>query len=108
MTAQRFNPLTYANKLKEAGVPAKQAEVQAQLQEEIIYNVDVNILATKKDINDLKNDINNLKLATKSEINELKDLIYSNTWKVIAILGTLQGIFIGILGAFQMIIHFYK
>jgi hypothetical protein len=40
MTTVRFNPLTYANKLKAAGVNAQQAEVFAQLQEEIIIDAD--------------------------------------------------------------------
>lgn len=35
MTTIRFNPLTYANQLKQAGFTASQAETLAQLQEEI-------------------------------------------------------------------------
>ncbi len=49
MSAVRFNTLNFANKLKEAGVDAKQAETMAQLQEEIITNSD-NHLVTKQDL----------------------------------------------------------
>ena len=50
MTTLRFNPLTYANKLKETGMNSNQAEALAQLQEEIIETFDVNSFATKIDL----------------------------------------------------------
>jgi len=48
-----FNTLAYSKKLKEAGVPEKQAEVQAEAIAEIIDNK----LATKQDIKDLRREI---------------------------------------------------
>lgn len=41
-----FDTLAYSNKLKEAGVPVKQAEAQAELLAEVIGDQ----LATKQDI----------------------------------------------------------
>lgn len=87
MTAIRFNPLTYANKLKEAGFNDKQAETFAQLQEEILTNVDTSLLATKHDLLILKI--------------ELKDTINSNMYKMVGLFATIQALFIGIL-------HFLK
>ncbi len=46
MTTHRFNPLNYANDLKDVGFSDKQAEKLAQLQEEIVTNAD-NELVTK-------------------------------------------------------------
>lgn len=52
-----LDTLAYANKLKEAGVPIKQAEIQAELLAEIIGDQ----LATKQDIDlklaELKNEL---------------------------------------------------
>ena len=44
-----FDTLKYANKLKDAGISDKQAEIQAELQKEILDNQQ-NKLATKDDI----------------------------------------------------------
>lgn len=57
MTAIRFNPLTYANKLKEAGFTDKQADTIAQLQDDVLGNMDNINVATKKDIYDLKHEL---------------------------------------------------
>lgn len=75
MTAIRFNPLTYANKLKEAGTPDKQAEAMAQLQGDILINVD---------------DIN---VATRRDIQDIKELIHTSTYKIIGLLAALQALF---------------
>ena len=48
-----FDTLRYANKLKAAGVPEKQAEVQAETLAEIVDEK----LATKQDLEILKKDI---------------------------------------------------
>lgn len=52
-TALIFDTLRYANKLKAAGVPEKQAEVQAETLAEIIDER----LATKQDLEALKKEI---------------------------------------------------
>jgi hypothetical protein len=69
MTATTFDTLMYAKKLREAGVPEKQAEVQAEALKEIIENN----LATKKDIEELK-----VSLENKLEL-KIKDLEYRLT-----------------------------
>jgi hypothetical protein len=48
-----FDTLKFANRLKEAGVPTKQAECQAELMAETINSE----LATKKDLRETKKDI---------------------------------------------------
>lgn len=77
-----FDTLKYANRLKAVGVQDKQAETQAELQAEtIVQQADAiydlsslinNNLATKQDVNELKQDINELRLATKQDISGLK------------------------------------
>ena len=54
MTAVAFDTLKFVKKLKEAGMPEKQAEAQAEAFAEA---VDMN-LATKQDIKDLKRSFN--------------------------------------------------
>lgn len=88
MTTMRFNPLTYANRLKETGMDSRQAETLAQLQEEIIESFDITSLATKSDIKDLKTEIIDL----KKDMITLRDLMHYNTWKIIGLLATLQTI----------------
>ncbi len=48
-----FDTLMYAKKLREAGVPERQAEIQAEALKEVIDNN----LATKQDILDVKREI---------------------------------------------------
>ena len=50
MTAIAFDTLAYANKLKQAGVPDRQAEVQAEAMAELVEER----LATKRDLNELE------------------------------------------------------
>jgi hypothetical protein len=67
-----FDTLVYANKLKEGGVPARQAETEAETLAEIFKES----LATKQDITELKNitqnDIAELRSTTKQDIAALK------------------------------------
>jgi len=53
-----FDTLAYANKLKSAGVPDEQAEIQAKTFAEIIEER----LPTKQDIMDLRRDIKEMEL----------------------------------------------
>lgn len=55
MSTLVFDTLQYANKLKAAGVPDKQAEVQAEAMAEIIEER----LATKKDLKELEINLSN-------------------------------------------------
>ena len=50
MTAVAFDTLAYANKLKQAGVPDRQAEVQAEALAELVEER----LATKRDLSELE------------------------------------------------------
>lgn len=49
MTTIAFDTLAYANKLKQAGVPDRQAEVQAEAMAELVEER----LATKRDLSEL-------------------------------------------------------
>lgn len=62
MTSITFNAVTYANKLKEAGMAAKVADVQA----EELVNLMNDSVATKNDINILRNE-------TKADITQLRN-----------------------------------
>ena len=50
MTTIAFDTLAYANKLKQAGVPNRQAEVQAEAMAELVEER----LATKRDLSELE------------------------------------------------------
>lgn len=50
MTAIAFDTSAYANKLKQAGVPDRQAEVQAEAMAELVEER----LATKRDLSELE------------------------------------------------------
>lgn len=64
MTTLAFDTLMYAKKLREAGVPENQAEVQAEAMAEIVEDK----LATKQDLRNLELTLE-LKIAeTKAEV----------------------------------------
>ena len=68
-TALAFDTLQYAKKLREAGVPEQQAEVQAEALREIIDDK----LATKADIRQLELEIKRSEESTKAEIKRLEE-----------------------------------
>ena len=67
-TTLAFDTLAYSKKLKAAGVPEKQAEVQAEAFAEIIEDR----LATKHDIMLLQKDIKELEVSLKRDMKELE------------------------------------
>ncbi len=78
MSALNFDTLRYANRLVQVGVAREQAEVQAQTLAELIGND----LADKRDVQELKNNIDRLRLENSRDIEELK-LILSNKLEVL-------------------------
>ena len=79
MTVIAFDTLAYANKLKEGGMEARLADIQAEETAKILNDLATNQLATKSDLNALKT--------------ELMNEIHINTWKIIGLMGGLQAIF---------------
>ncbi|MGD9153378.1 MAG: DUF1640 domain-containing protein, partial [Gammaproteobacteria bacterium] len=67
-----FDTLAYANRLKKAGVDPKIAEVQAELQVQVLNDLTENRLATKEDMGELRKDMDLLRLATKEDMGELR------------------------------------
>jgi uncharacterized protein YdhG (YjbR/CyaY superfamily) len=63
-----IDTLAYAKRLIQAGMPQQQAEVQAQVLKEIIDNN----LATKKDIAEVKADIERVRAELKADIERVK------------------------------------
>lgn len=96
-----FDTLQYANRLKAAGVPEKQAEVQVEMMAEIIEDG----LATKNDLevvrSDLKKDIKELdlkiELVRKDIISMSKD-ITNMGYKTIIATGGMISVGVAILG----------
>lgn len=74
MTSIRYNPLTFSEKLKLAGMNAELAKVIAQEQAEIISNITNNEMATKNDISIISKSISSLE-------NEIKSLEHRMTIK---------------------------
>ena len=83
MTVIAFDTLAFANKLKEAGMDPKLADVQSEETAKILMDLTTNQLATKKDLNELKLDM------------------YAFTVKVATFT-------VGILGGIQALLHFIK
>ena len=63
-----FDSLAYVKKLREVGVPEKQAEVQA----EAFYKIIEERLATKQDIRALNRDIKEMETSLKRDMKELE------------------------------------
>ena len=89
-----FDTLAFVNKLKNAGVPEKQAEVQAAAIAEIVNEQ----MATKLDIMELRRDIKELetKMATKLDIAELKRDIKELEMRLTIRLGAMMVVAIGV------------
>ena len=87
-----FNAIKYIGELREAGVPEKQAEVHLRILHEVIESN----LATKRDIEEVKRDIQELKTELKRDIRELEQ-------RMIIKLGGLIVITLGILVALSNI-----
>ena len=85
MTAVAFDTLKFVKRLKEAGVPEKQAEAQAEAFAEA---VDMN-LATKQDIKDVKRDIADVKRDITSALDRL---FLKLTGAVIGVAGLLKAL----------------
>ena len=92
-----LNTLEYAQKLKDAGVPAKQAEAQAL----VLYEIINSNLATRRDIEEiraeLKRDIETVRTELKRDIKELELKIKASqntqTFQIIGAIAALFAIF---------------
>lgn len=75
MASITFDTLKFARRLKEAGVPERHAEAEADALAEI-FNANLGELATKRDLNELgaatKRDLNELETANKRDLKELE------------------------------------
>ena len=83
-----FDTLAYAKRLKEVGVPEKQAEVQAEAMVELVEER----LATKQDILDLQR-------VTQQDILDLKRDMKEMEMRMTIRLGTLMMAAVGIVAA---------
>lgn len=83
MISTKFNPLTYANDLKNAGLDQKVAEVIAMNQSKVIDEIITDHLATKEDLKNL-------------EIRMYAFIVKSVTTTILA------------LGGLQTLFHFFK
>lgn len=101
MATIAFDTLAYANKLKQAGLDSKIAEVQAEETAKILSDLTSNELATKYDINDLK-------LSTKKDFNELELKIEKLKVEAFSHMLKLSSWIIGVLGSLQVLFHFIK
>ena len=95
MVAITFDTLKYANRLKAAGVPDKQAEAEAEVLSEAL-EVNLKELATKEDLlatpKDLHRDIGDLRRDIEARFVQLEQ-------RLIIKLGTLMALSIGIVAA---------
>ena len=88
MSSITFDTLKYSDRLKEAGVPAAQAEAEARAMAEALNSSD---LATKADLLELK-------MATKADLLDLKmDIIKWIVGLALAQVGLLIGILVKLL-----------
>jgi len=97
MTVIAFDTLAYANKLKDGGMEARLADIQSEETARILTDLATNQLATKNDLNNLKQELKNDVTILKQDINNLKTEllkeIHTHTWKIIGLLAGLQALF---------------
>jgi hypothetical protein len=82
-----FDTLEFLEDLKRSGIPELQAEAITR--------------ATAKALNQF---LDSKEIATKKDINELKELIHSNSYKIIGAVAIIQGMFISF---YQFINHLF-
>lgn len=92
--ALSFDTLQYANKLKAAGVPEKQAEVQAEAFKELIEDN----LATKRDLKELEANL-------KRDIKEIDERITILEYKLVVKMGSLLVVGLTVLVALMKLLH---
>jgi len=93
MPAIAFDTLKYANKLKEAGVPDKQAEAQATTMAEVLQ-VNLDILATKEQVerqgNDLRKDIGQLRSDMNKEFQIVRQEAETNKKELVQLVSQIE------------------
>lgn len=72
-----FDTLAYVKELREAGVPERQAEVQAEILSKALARLLHDNLATKQDISEVKREVLANKAEIKDEIAAVRDEISS-------------------------------
>jgi uncharacterized phage infection (PIP) family protein YhgE len=73
-----FDTLAFANKLKAVGMDPKIAEAQAELQADVLNELSIGQLATKKDVQELKTDMRELRTELKTDMQELRTELKSD------------------------------
>ena len=96
-----FDTLNYCKNLVDAGMDEKVAEVQAEMNAQIIANIMQDQVITKKDVAEIKKEIHSLRFEAKHDLHELEKRLYAFIAKAIAWS-------IGILGAIQGALHFVR
>ncbi len=86
MTTITFDTLKFANTLKEAGVPDKQAEAQARAQRDSLAEALDTTLSTKSDIVNLENRISILDAKVDAKFALLQWMIWFNLAVTMAVL----------------------
>lgn len=76
MTTTTFDTLDYFEKLKAAGVPEAQAKVQVEVMQGVVRQYDEasrKELATKGDIQDVRNEIQDVRTELKEDIQDVRN-----------------------------------
>ncbi len=68
MTQVAFDTLAYAKKLKAAGLDSKIAEVQAEVQVEMLNSCVTENLASKQDVNEVKSELEKFRVEFRSDL----------------------------------------
>lgn len=101
MTQIAFDTLAFANKLKQAGLDPKIAEVQAEETAKILNDLTGNHLETKFDFHSLESKIDKVKNDLELKLESFKTEIISQMMKISIWL-------MSILGSLQILFHFLK
>jgi hypothetical protein len=117
--SKMFDTLAYHNKLVEAGMDAKTAEVLTELNGDVYHQIMEEQIITKQDISNIRTDISTFKTEVATEFvlvrqdiegvkrdfkTEMKELEYRLYYFVVKTATTI----VGILGAMQTLFHFWK
>lgn len=98
---RKFNPLRYTKRLKEAGMPEKQAEIMAEEFLEIMEND----LATKDDFKNVKEELKNVEKRLDNKIDTVQAVLSTKIGIVDTKLNWLMTL-LGVIGLLLAVINF--
>ena len=99
MTTITFDTLKFANTLKEAGVPATQAEAEARAVAAAIRETLDDAVTSPRETSDLRADLREFKQTTERDFSDLRKEIHAAELRLTIRLGAMMAVAVGIVAA---------